>query len=84
MDALLQELEAEKHREHDRFVPEKKGSFVEPSEEHLTTNIFVGNLAPSITEYVCEEIFGYYKTNNYVKVNIGSSFRFLFIFPEKI
>jgi hypothetical protein len=54
MDALLQELEAEKNKmpkEH-RFVPEKKGSFVEPSEEHLTTNIFVGNLAPSITEYV--------------------------------
>jgi hypothetical protein len=53
MDALLQELEAEKDRisrEPQRFVPEKKGSFVEPSEEHMTTNIFVGNLAPSITE----------------------------------
>lgn len=53
MDALLQELEAEKvkvSREPYRFVPEKKGSFVDPSEEHLTTNIFVGNLAPIITE----------------------------------
>jgi hypothetical protein len=53
MDALLQELEAEKQKvatEPSRFVPEKKGSFVHPSEEHLTTNIFVGNLAPSITE----------------------------------
>lgn len=56
MDALLQELEAEKQKvertgkDAHRFVPEKKGSFVDPSEEHLTTNIFVGNLAPSITE----------------------------------
>ena len=53
MDALLEELEAEKDKVSKgphRFVPEKKGSFVDPSEEHLTTNIFVGNLAPSITE----------------------------------
>jgi len=53
MDALLQELEADKQKvakEPYRFVPDKKGSFVDPSEEHLTTNIFVGNLAPSITE----------------------------------
>ena len=60
MDALLQELEAEKNskaptrkeqqQHYHRFVPDKKGSFVDPSEEHLTTNIFVGNLAPSITE----------------------------------
>lgn len=48
MDALLQELEEEKSRvpitqECGRgFVPEKKGSFVDPEEEHLTTNIFVG------------------------------------------
>lgn len=56
MDALLQELEAEKNKvdkvskDSHRFVPDKKGSFVDPAEEHLTTNIFVGNLAPSITE----------------------------------
>jgi hypothetical protein len=58
MDALLEELEAEKKRfnpgskssDIPRFVPEKKGSFVDPGEEHLTTNIFVGGLAPSITE----------------------------------
>ena len=55
MDALLQELEAEKsnHRrqqERQRFVPDKKGSFVDPSEEKSTSNIFVGNLCPSITE----------------------------------
>lgn len=53
MEALLHELESEKKsvsRDPYRFVPEKKGSYVDPSEEHLTTNIFVGNLAPSITE----------------------------------
>mmetsp|Transcript_90224 Transcript_90224/g.260137 ORF Transcript_90224/g.260137 Transcript_90224/m.260137 type:complete len:161 (+) Transcript_90224:49-531(+) len=60
MDALLQELEAEKlkvTKEPYRFVPDKKGSFVDPSEEHLTTNIFVGNLAPSITEEDLTELF---------------------------
>jgi uncharacterized sporulation protein YeaH/YhbH (DUF444 family) len=40
MEALLQELEEEKKRA-PRFVPDKKGSFVDASEEHLTTNIFV-------------------------------------------
>ena len=60
MDALLQELEAEKGRsprDSHRFVPEKRGSFVDPSEEHLTTNIFVGNLAPSITEEALADLF---------------------------
>lgn len=55
MDALLQELEAEKDQipqKTKRFVPEKKGSFVVPGEEHLTSNLFVGNLAPSIAEEV--------------------------------
>ena len=55
MDALIQELEAEKDqipKKSKRFVPEKKGSFVAPGEEHLTTNLFVGNLAPSIAEEV--------------------------------
>ena len=59
MDALLQELEVEKSkiREPHRFVPDKKGSFVDPSEEHRTTNVFVGNLAPSVTEYVTIHCF---------------------------
>ena len=60
MDALLEELEAEKKRaptKPDRFVPEKKGSFVEPSEAHLTTNIFVGNLDPSIGEEELTDLF---------------------------
>ena len=55
MNALIQELEVEKskrplsdhHHRHRSgrqypFAPDKKGSFVDPSEEHLTTNIFVG------------------------------------------
>lgn len=64
MHSLLMELEAEKSRkvinQYDRgrgFVPEKKGSFVDPDEEHLTTNIFVGNLAPSITEEELTDLF---------------------------
>jgi hypothetical protein len=60
MDALLQELEAEKERnstQSKRFVPEKQGSYVELGEEHLTTNIFVGNLAPGITEEQLTDLF---------------------------
>jgi U2-associated protein SR140 len=63
MDALLLELEAEKHKAemepHRRgsIIPDKKGSFCEPGEEHQTTNIFVGNLAPSITEEEMATLF---------------------------
>lgn len=39
------------------LVPDKKGSFVEPGEELETTNIFVGNLAPSITEEEMTDLF---------------------------
>jgi hypothetical protein len=45
---------------HQSFPPpgmEKRGSFVDPTEEHETTNIFVGNLAPSITEEEMTELF---------------------------
>jgi hypothetical protein len=59
MDALLEELAAEqkdrppeRSSRHGRFVPGKKGSYVDPAEEHLTSNMFVGNLAPAVTEYV--------------------------------
>lgn len=59
MDALLEELAAEQKdrppetsSRHARFVPEKKGSYVDPGEENVTTNMFVGNLAPTVTEYV--------------------------------
>lgn len=64
MDALLLELEEERalnpigpQNRGRGFVPEKKGSFVDPGEEHLTTNIFVGNLAPSITEEELTDLF---------------------------
>lgn len=69
MDALLLELEAEKVRKakepmrsRREFRPEKKGSFVEPGEEHLTTNIFVGNLSPSITEEQLTDLFRQFGT----------------------
>jgi hypothetical protein len=62
MDALLTELETEKKnigstRPEKRFVPVKKGSFVDPDEEHVTTNLFVGNLAPTITEEEVTDLF---------------------------
>ena len=60
MDALIEELEAEKNQipnKSNRFVPEKKGSFVEPGQEYLTTNLFVGNLAPSLTEEDLSNLF---------------------------
>lgn len=69
MDALIQELEAEKNlkpNKLDRFVPEKKGSFVEPGEEHLTTNLFVGNLAPSITEEDLSNLFSQFGEKSYI------------------
>lgn len=72
MDALLLELEAEKkltvrsrgkdetghsvHRnERERAL--KKGSFVDEGDEFVTTNVFVGNLAPSITEEQMTDLF---------------------------
>jgi hypothetical protein len=41
----------------DGFVPNKKGSFVEAGDEHSTTNIFVGNLDPSVTEEMLTDLF---------------------------
>lgn len=61
MDALLLELETEKGKRKNndprRFVPEKIGSFVSPGEEKVTSNLFVGNLAPSITEEDLSTLF---------------------------
>jgi RNA recognition motif. (a.k.a. RRM, RBD, or RNP domain) len=67
MDAILLELEAERNRKASakpassaaaaRYVPDKKGSYVDPGDEHRTTNIFVGNLAPTITEEQMTELF---------------------------
>jgi len=43
--------------EHDGFAPQKKGSYVEPGMEHLTTNLFVGNLDPMTTEEELTDVF---------------------------
>ncbi len=39
------------------YAPQKKGSYVEPGMEHLTTNIFVGNLDPTTTEEELTDAF---------------------------
>ena len=66
MDALLLELETEKKRAateqpRSRAAPDRnhqaRGSFVDPGDELLTTNIFVGNLATSITEEQMTDLF---------------------------
>jgi hypothetical protein len=40
-----------------RPPPDKKGSYCELGMEHLTTNIFVGNLDPNTTEEELTECF---------------------------
>ena len=57
MDALLQELEQVDAKPPPTRVPHKKGSFVEPGQEHTTTNLFVGNLAPTLTEEEVTDLF---------------------------
>jgi hypothetical protein len=60
MDALLEELEHEKIRSHSKNQPHQqptRGSFVQPGEENSTTNLFVGNLSPSITEEQLTDLF---------------------------
>jgi hypothetical protein len=42
---------------YDRPPPQKLGSYVEPGQEHLTTNIFVGNLHPMTTEEELTDAF---------------------------
>lgn len=42
---------------YDRPPPQKMGSFVEPGQEHLTSNVFVGNLHPSTTEEELTDAF---------------------------
>jgi hypothetical protein len=39
-----------------------RGSFVQPGEEHVTTNVFVGNLPPSITEEEVGQLFSQFGT----------------------
>ena len=43
-----------------RFAPDKKGSYVEPGMEHLTSNLFVGNLDPMTTEEELTDCFRQY------------------------
>lgn len=50
------------HHHRTQHVPEKKGSFVAPGEESDTTNLFVGNLAPSISEEDLTELFRQFGT----------------------
>ena len=75
LDALLQELKADASSVstvpnvssssyvNDGFVPIKKGSFVEAGEELNTTNIFVGNLDPSVTEEMLTDLFRQFGEN---------------------
>ena len=82
MDAILLELEAEKSRVHHHpsgsetsaargghTTARKKGSFVDDGDEHITTNIFVGNLAPSITEEQMTELFRQFGENDRMKIS---------------
>jgi hypothetical protein len=46
------------HMHDDGFVPNKKGSFVTGAEEeYTTTNIFVGNLDPTVSEEMLTDLF---------------------------
>mmetsp|Transcript_22673 Transcript_22673/g.34869 ORF Transcript_22673/g.34869 Transcript_22673/m.34869 type:complete len:168 (+) Transcript_22673:73-576(+) len=54
LDAILQDLQTTEVQ----LRPEYRGgSFVEPEEEHLTTNVFVGNLDPGVTEEALTDLF---------------------------
>ena len=44
------------------------GSFVDPGDELITTNIFVGNLAPNITEEQMTELFRQFGENYFVSL----------------
>jgi hypothetical protein len=74
MDALLMELEEAKQKARRTTYPrsrEVKGSFVESGEEHVTTNIFVGNLPSTMTEERLTDLFQQFGEtllvlNNYV------------------
>jgi len=69
LDAILLELEAEK--DHVKKEParggrncRKRGSYVDEGDEFVTTNVFVGNLAPSITEEQMAELFRQFGEND--------------------
>jgi RNA recognition motif. (a.k.a. RRM, RBD, or RNP domain) len=51
------------HHHHDSNEQRTGGSFVDPGDEHVTTNVFVGNLAPSVTEEQMTELFRQFGEN---------------------
>lgn len=57
MDAIIQDLEIETDFAVRKPSVAPKGSFVQPGEEHLTTNIFLSNLCPSLTEKQVMDMF---------------------------
>mmetsp|Transcript_29173 Transcript_29173/g.61027 ORF Transcript_29173/g.61027 Transcript_29173/m.61027 type:complete len:203 (-) Transcript_29173:1475-2083(-) len=68
MDSLLAELQSStstntKSTAHNKASRHTLGgSHVEPGQEHVTTNIFVGNLAPHMTEEELTRVFGKFGT----------------------
>lgn len=59
MEALLQELQHTSSTAPTKVTgTHLKGSYVQPGEEHVTTNLFVGNLATNISEQDLGNIFG--------------------------
>jgi len=50
-------LDSSNYYHADHAPPVKMGSYVEPGQEHLTTNIFVGNLDPMTTEEELTDAF---------------------------
>jgi U2-associated protein SR140 len=74
MDALLHELNAETNILSKQPRPSNQrvsGSFVQPGEEDITTNLFVGNLAPHLTEEQVYDVFvqfGEIKSNKSVQL----------------
>ena len=68
-----------------RPPPDKRGSFVEEGDELLTTNIFVGNLAPSVTEEALTDLFRQFgEIVDYLRYAFLSSSFFLFCSTKKI
>jgi hypothetical protein len=74
MDAVLMDLEREKSAasisttRSKGFIPDKKGSYVDPEQEHLTTNLFVGNLDPDLTETAITRYFSQFGDLHSVKI----------------
>lgn len=44
------------------------GSYVEPGQEHVTTNIFVSNLATNLTEEALHKVFGSFGTSTEIVI----------------